>query len=191
MTTATSTTLALLEEHVRQFLNIMGFSQTTIRCRIVAASPAAAVPVVDEALFRNAALEVAPSGPPRPLADTRARLLIDIEAGEEGRLLIGAHGAHLEALQHVVRNLLRQHFQEPLHITVDVNGYRLRREEEIIQLAQAGAARAVTTRRAVELRPMSASDRRAVHAALADRSDIRTESQGTDPHRYVVIRPVT
>ncbi len=183
-----TTTLALVEEHVRRLLASMGFMQVTVRCR--ATSPQVAVEGGnEEVLFRNAALDT-PAVGRSARVDDRARLLIDIEAGEEGRLLIGMQGVHLEALQHVVRTLLRPHLETPAYISVDVNGYRLRHEESIMHLAQEAASRAKTTGKVVELKPMGASDRRAVHTALADRRDVTTESRGQDPQRCVVIKPV-
>lgn len=117
-------------------------------------------------------------------------LAITIEAGEEGRILIGPQGSHLASLQHIVRCLLRAQLKEIIHITVDVNGYRLRREQGLLQLAQEVARKAHRTGRTVVMRPMPASDRRAIHTALANQKDIRTESLGDEPNRRVVVRPV-
>jgi spoIIIJ-associated protein len=115
-------------------------------------------------------------------------LLINIEAGDAGRLLIGPQGTHLMALQHVIRCLLRPQLKEHVRINVDVNNYRLRREEALVQMALSTAKKAQQTGRTVTLEPMNAADRRAVHAALADQTDIKTESLGEEPNRRVVIR---
>src|SRR5690348_4164853 len=63
-------------------------------------------------------------------------LLITIDAKDLGRLLIGPQGAHLMALQHIIRCLLRSQLKEAIRITVDVNGYRSRREQSLSHLAQ-------------------------------------------------------
>jgi len=115
-------------------------------------------------------------------------LLITIEAGEVGRLLIGPQGAHLAALQHIIRCLLRPQFKEHIRINVDVNSYRARREHDLMQMALSTARKAQQTGRTVTLEPMNAADRRAVHAALASQPDIKTESLGEEPNRRVVIR---
>jgi spoIIIJ-associated protein len=117
-------------------------------------------------------------------------LSVAIEAGEDGRILIGPQGRHIAALQHVVRCILRSQLQEAVRVSVDVNSYRLRREESLLHLAQESARKATRTGRTIVMRPMSASDRRAIHSALANQKDIHTESLGDEPNRRVIIRPV-
>lgn len=119
-----------------------------------------------------------------------SRLHIVVEAGEVGRMLIGAHGGHLLALQHIIRCLLRRQFDRVPYITVDVNGYRARRERSLLSLAEEVARKAQRTGRTVVLQPMSSVDRRAIHSALANHKDIRTESLGNEPNRRVVVKPV-
>lgn len=148
--------VALIEEHVRHVLTMMGFDGVTVHCHLA-----------DEETMR-----------------------VDVNAGTAGRLLIGSHGAHLAAFQHIVRCLLRRHTQEDIRVVVDVNGYRLRREKGLLDLAQEVARRAHRTGRTVVLQPMTAADRRAIHTALASHKDITTESLGEEPNRRVVVRPV-
>lgn len=189
MTTIDTTTLVLLEEHVRRLLRTMDFPTVEVHCRLVEASPVASTAAVDDSLFRNAALET--PDPKRAHAqDTLPHLKISIEAGDDGRRLIGMQGAHLDALQHIIRTLLRRQLTAEAHVWVDVNGYRARREEGLTQLAQQAAAETKRSGRVVELKPMTAADRRAIHTALAARRDVTTESRGEEPRRRVVIRPV-
>lgn len=157
--------LTLLEEHVRCLMVHMGFTEVAVHSRANTLPAAAEQP-------------------------ERVNLLIHIEAGDEGRLLIGAQGIHLSALQHVIRSLLRRQLNESVYITVDVNGYRARRERGLMGLAEAAARRAKNQGRTVVLKPMEAADRRAIHSALSARSDVRTESMGDEPNRRVVIRPI-
>ena len=147
---------ALIEEHVRRLLDVMGLSDVRVQCDM---------PVED-------------------------MLRISIEAGDNGRALIGMHGAHLSALQHVIRCVLRRQFQAEVRILVDVNGYRARREKSLLGLAEEVARKAHRTGRTVVLEPMSAADRRMIHTALANHKDIQTESLGDEPNRRVVVRPV-
>lgn len=156
-----SISLALIEEHVRRVLSVMGFEEAIVQCR---RRPA------DEAQL--------------------ALLIVEIEAGPVGKMLIGAQGMHLDALQHLVRTLLRRQLTHELHVMVDVNGYRARRELSLQHLAESAARRAQHTGRTVVLHPMAAADRRILHTALASRSDITTESMGDEPNRRVVIRPI-
>lgn len=118
------------------------------------------------------------------------QLRVSIEAGEAGRLLIGAHGEHLHALQHVIRSLLYCQIQENIRVTIDVNSYVAYRERSLQQLAEHTARKAQHSGRAVVLRPMTAFERRVIHTALASRSDVRTESLGEEPNRRVIVKPV-
>lgn len=117
-------------------------------------------------------------------------LSVVIEAGDEGRALIGTQGAHLAALQHVVRCILRAQLREQVRIFVDVNNYRVRREQSLLSLAQEVARKAQRTGRTIAMQPMSAADRRTVHTALSHQKDVRTESLGQEPNRRVVVRPI-
>ena len=122
-----------------------------------------------------------------PETDT---LLISIATEGLGSILIGTQGAHLYAFQHVVRCMLKKSMQSDMRILVDVNGYRARREKGLVGLAEETARKAQKTGLAVELAPMNAVDRRAVHTALASYKDVRTESLGEGVTRRVVVRPI-
>ncbi len=116
-------------------------------------------------------------------------LRINIDAGEDGRALIGMHGTHLSALQHIIRCLIRRQLTGEVRVMVDVNGYRARREQALLGLAQETARKAHRTGHAITLEPMTAADRHAVHTALAENKNIQTESVGEEPSRRVVVRP--
>lgn len=117
-------------------------------------------------------------------------LYIHIEAGGDGKLLIGTHGAHLAALQHLVRNILRRTIPAGTRVVVDVNSYRARREQDLLEIAETAARRAIQQGQTVILSPMNSADRRAIHTALANREDVTTASTGTEPQRSVVVKPV-
>lgn len=122
-------------------------------------------------------------------ADEAGRLMLLIQAPQQSRLLIGPRGAHLEALEHIVRALVRRRLAQSLPITVDVNHYRARELQKLVAQASAAAGEAERTGRPILLAPMSAAERRAIHTALAQRSSVRTESIGEAPNRRVVIHP--
>lgn len=119
-----------------------------------------------------------------------SHLQIEVEAGDVGSLLIGSQGSHLLAFRHVVRCLLRRQMRQDVRIAVDVNGYRLRRERSLLGLAEEVARKTQRTGQTVVLDPMSAADRRAIHAALANHKEVRTESLGEEPNRRVIVRPI-
>ncbi len=122
-----------------------------------------------------------------PSSDT---LRISIMAGDDGRTLIGPQGAHLESLQHIIRCVLRRHLEAITHITVDVNGYRARREKSLAGLAEEVARKAQRTGRSITLDPMNALDRRTIHTVLSSHKEVSTESLGDGRDRRVVVRPV-
>lgn len=115
---------------------------------------------------------------------------ISILVQDSGSILIGGQGSHLSALQHIVRCILRKHLDGDVYILVDVNGYRARRERSLIGLAEEAARKAQRTGMSVELEPMNAVDRRAVHTALASYKAIKTESAGEGALRRVIVRPI-
>lgn len=107
----------------------------------------------------------------------------------ESRFLIGDRGTTLQALEHVLRLLLRDVVGDAVRVVADVNAYRARRADLVRRRALQAARRASVTRRAVVLEPMNAADRRVIHVTLAAEADVTTESVGEDPERRVVIRP--
>lgn len=111
---------------------------------------------------------------------------------DHAKLLIGAHGAALASLEHLIRVLTQQKFEvrTPL-ITIDINGYRAQQEQRLKRLADRALSQVRDTRTAVELKPMSARERRVVHTHLSDYTDIRTESTGQGKERRIVIHPET
>ena len=116
---------------------------------------------------------------------------VSVQAADEGRLLIGKNGQNLKALEHVVRAMWLRQNPENRSLVVDVNDYRAERSKELIQLVRETATRVQQTRRSEAFEPMTSYERRLVHTELATYSDLATESVGQDPHRRVVIKPLS
>ncbi len=125
--------------------------------------------------------------------------VIEEYEGDEGELilnvcdgdlaiLIGHHGRVLESLQSLVNSIvgIKLGFHYPL--AVDIESYKARRREKVINIGLAQADRAKNTGRVVKLKPMSAYERRLIHIALQADPDVQTYSEGQDPYRYVVIK---
>lgn len=74
-----------------------------------------------------------------------------------------------------------------MRVLVDIQNYRAKREETLIRLAHKMADKAKTYRRTVKLEPMNPYERRVIHSALQESSNIRTYSEGEEPYRRVVI----
>lgn len=113
-------------------------------------------------------------------------LILDITAPDLA-VLIGRHGRTLESLQTLVSILVSRKLGFRYPVSIDVEGYKSRRHDKVINMATSAANRAVSQGHSVNLPPMSAYERRLVHIALRDDDRIETHSEGTDPERRVVI----
>ncbi|MCL2137798.1 MAG: KH domain-containing protein [Coriobacteriia bacterium] len=113
-------------------------------------------------------------------------LIFDV-VGDNLAVLIGRHGRTLEALQSIVSAVVNKKLGFHYPVVVDIEGYVNRRKQKLIAMARSSAARAIRQKRSVKLRPMSPYERRIVHMALKDDKRIRTESEGVDPNRQVII----
>lgn len=117
-------------------------------------------------------------------------ILVSIDGSEVG-LLVGPKGATLTAIEELVRTVVqRQTDGHGARINVDVGGYRAKRREALEQFTRSLAEKVIDTGRAQALEPMSAMDRKVVHDAAAEIDGVETSSEGEDPRRRVVLRPV-
>ena len=107
--------------------------------------------------------------------------------GKNLGILIGKHGQTLDALQYLT-NLTTNQGKETRHfIMLDVENYRHRREETLKQLALRLSGRVKKKGDKVVLEPMNGYERKIIHVALQNAEHVRTESEGQDPYRHVVI----
>lgn len=120
------------------------------------------------------------------LDDRPGREGVDVEGPDLGPL-IGRGGENLIALQQIVSAITSRRVGHSVHVPVDVEGYRRRREEQLKEIARRVAGRVRGSGQAVTLEPMLAYERRIVHLAVQDAPGIRTESVGVEPNRRVVI----
>lgn len=193
---------------------VLGFGSRPARVRLtpIAAPPAEAAPAAAETTA--ALLPEALS----PAAETARQILDDLlrlmglsaeirvrqdEAdadGEEGPLVLDIYGpgvdmflAHknegLDALQRITRILVNQRVATWTNLVIDVEGYKQRRRQTLQRLARQMAERALKEKRRVALEPMPAYERRIVHMALRQFEGVRTESEGMEGRRRVVIIP--
>jgi spoIIIJ-associated protein len=101
--------------------------------------------------------------------------------------LIGRGGENLVALQQITSAITSRRVGRTVHIPLDIEGYRRRREEQLREIARRVASRVKASGQAVTLEPMLAYERRIVHLAVQDTPGVKTESVGVDPNRRVVI----
>ena len=120
--------------------------------------------------------------------DGTRRIII---AGEDASTLIGHHGDTLDALQYLAnlasakKNVNGE--RDKSRVTIDIEGYRAKREETLRALARRMAAKALRNKRSVMLEPMSAYERRIIHSEVQGIEGVSTNSVGSDNNRKIVI----
>ena len=111
-------------------------------------------------------------------------------SGPDLAMLIGRHGNTLEALNLIFNNILNAGVRNNRsYYTIDAEGYRARRADQLKHLALATLDRVLREGKAQKLEPMLPSERKIVHRALAENENVRTESEGEEPERRVVVFP--
>ena len=115
-----------------------------------------------------------------------ARAVIDI-SGDDLGMLIGRRGESLMAFQYVVNLIMTRRFPGRGSVTIDVEEYRRRREDQVVSLAERMAERVRDAGEPITLEPMSAAERRLVHLAFVDDPELETNSVGEGDSRKVVI----
>ena len=118
----------------------------------------------------------------------RRSIHVDVR-GRDLSALIGRRAETLNAFQYIASLIAGKEAKQFVQLTVDVEGYRSRREKQLRQMAQRMADQAIKMGRRVTLEPMSAAERRIVHMELQEHPAVMTESMGDEPHRKVTILP--
>lgn len=109
-------------------------------------------------------------------------------AGENMGGLIGYHGDALDAIQYILNTMIRDKYKNyERKVYVDIENYRAKRENTIVDMALRLADKVVKNRRSIKLEPMNRYERKIIHSALQNKNHIGTHSEGTDPTRYLVI----
>ena len=124
-------------------------------------------------------------GEPR---DDRHPIMVDIRGNDLG-VLIGHRGETLNAFQYIASLMVGKETQQFIHLVVDVEGHRDRRERQLRQLAQRMADQVTKTGRKLSLEPMPAAERRVIHMELREHPAVTTQSSGEEPHRKITILP--
>jgi spoIIIJ-associated protein len=109
--------------------------------------------------------------------------------GQDLGMLIGRRGDHLSQLQYLVNLIANRRLENWTRVVVDVEGYRTRREESLIGLAERIGRQVARSRRPIILEPMPPNERRIVHLTLRGNPDVTTESSGEGNMRRVTVQP--
>jgi spoIIIJ-associated protein len=115
------------------------------------------------------------------------RAIVSIDGGEDLAKLVGRRGEVLDALQELTRLAVHQKTGERSRLMLDVAGWRRRRRDELSALGDKVARRVLENGEREELAPMTPFERKIVHDAVAAVSGVRSESEGVEPARRVVV----
>ena len=121
-------------------------------------------------------------------AEDAPTIFIDIVGNDLG-MLIGRRGEHLSQFQYLVNLLCAKQVTDGRRVVIEVEGYRTRREESLIGLADRVARQVSRSRRSMMMEPMPANERRIIHLKLREHPDVYTESSGEGSQRRVEVRP--
>ena len=108
-------------------------------------------------------------------------------SGKGMGVVIGRRGETLDAIQHLTNYAVKHGSEKRMHVSVDAEAYRAKREEALVRLAEKMAAKAIKYKRSMALEPMNSYERHVIHAALQDYEGVSTSSIGTEPNRRVVV----
>jgi len=109
--------------------------------------------------------------------------------GAELDELVGRRGEVLEALQELTRLAVLRETGVRSRLMLDIGGFRARRRDQLAELGRRTAEKVKETGESVALKPMTPFERKVVHDAVATVEGVRTESEGEEPQRHVVVLP--
>lgn len=174
----------VLEEAKKGFLGL-GSSDAKISASYVAGGEARAVAFVEKLLADmniDAEMTVADG--------ENGELRITIN-GESAAILIGHHGETLDSLQYLANLAANKRVdgkkEEYVKVSVDVEGYRAKREETLRALARRMAAKVQKYKKSVMLEPMNPYERRIIHSEIQNIEGVSTNSIGSENNRKIVI----
>ena len=123
------------------------------------------------------------------LEESEEKINVNIKSKSSG-IIIGRHGETLDALQFLTNIVVNRNNPVYKKVIIDTEGYREKRENTLINLANRLAQKAIETNESVSLEPMNPYERRIIHSTLQVNEKIETYSVGEDPYRKVVIKSI-
>jgi spoIIIJ-associated protein len=117
------------------------------------------------------------------------RAVVSIDGGSDLNKLVGGKGEVLDALQELTRLAVHQKTGERSRLMLDIARWRRRRRDELAAVGDKIARRVAESGQREELSPMTPFERKIVHDAVAAVDGVRSESEGAEPSRRVVVLP--
>jgi spoIIIJ-associated protein len=182
-TTKDRTDVAIIDEGKKGIFGIFGSRPAVVKVTVI-------IDPIEEA--KKFLLQVSEQmGAPIDIEIKRdGKQVLFVMTGEKIALLIGKRGQTLNSLQSLTQLIINRFSNQYLTVILDAEDYRNRRNDTLIQLAHRLAIKALKTGKDVALEPMPSYERKVIHTALSDNKRVKTFSDGSDPHRHIVISPV-
>ena len=108
-------------------------------------------------------------------------------SGDSMGAIIGRRGETLDAIQHLTNYAVNKGSDKHMHISVDAEGYRSKREESLAHSAEKMAEKVLKYKRSMAFEPMNSYERHVIHTALQNYEGVTTSSTGVEPNRRVVV----
>ncbi|MGI5401563.1 protein jag [Streptomyces sp. CA-135486] len=121
-------------------------------------------------------------------ADRAAVSIISDASSRDLQKLVGRDGEVLEALQELTRLAVHRETGDRSRLMLDIAGFRAKKRTELAELGAKAADEVKSTGEPVKLNPMTPFERKVVHDAVAA-AGLRSESEGEEPQRFVVVLP--
>lgn len=176
--------IEVIEEPSRGFLGLIGSKEAVVRVSVVYDPIEIADNFLDKLLY---SMGIKAVNKIEKNADEISVEITEISSSDMG-ILIGKRGNTLDSIQYLLSLALNKEKEDYLKVIIDVNGYRKKREETLIKLAERMAEKAKRSKRPIKLEPMNPYERRIIHSALQNIDNITTYSEGNEPYRRVVIQ---
>lgn len=182
-TTKDRTDVAIIDEGKKGIFGIFGSRPAVVKVTVI-------IDPIEEA--KKFLLQVSEQmGAPIDIEVKRdGKQVLFVMTGEKIALLIGKRGQTLNSLQYLTQLIINRFSTQYLTVILDAEDYRNRRNDTLIQLAHRLALKAIKTGKDVALEPMPSYERKVIHTALSNNKRVKTFSDGSDPHRHIVISPV-
>jgi len=114
-------------------------------------------------------------------------ILLDIQL-DDPAILIGKGGQTMADLQHLIRMIINRKYGEITYLSIDVNSYRQRQQDQVEEITQKTIDLVRKTNRSQLLSPMPAISRKMAHLLVKEETDLETQSIGDEPNRRVLIK---
>lgn len=176
--------IEILEEPSKGFFGIIGGKDAKVKVTLVYDPEAMAEEFLSD-LLKN--MNIKAVNTIKLDGDTLTVDINEISSTDMG-IIIGKRGNTLDSIQYLLSLVVNKNKENYIKVIVDSEGYRAKREETLIKLANKMAEKAKYVRRPIKLEPMNPYERRVIHSALQNTSGITTYSEGDEPYRRVVIQ---